>query len=124
MNGWPVEKIPDTDKLFMRVERSYVRNGEFIPGAFRNNPPDDGGMSTDWENYSTPEDTRERARIPANNGVIEMLVEDVRKIPGQSVKHTPALDNRSHTDVYGAKNTEVRLKFLRIAKWAIAYNPR
>jgi len=119
VEAWPEEEIPDPDHLFMRVEKSFVRNGEIIPGAFRNRPTERDGMSTDWERYSTPEQTRNRAKVPSNNGVIELLVEDVRKVPGQTVKHTPSheLNNRAHTDVFGAKDTEARVKLRRIAKW-------
>jgi hypothetical protein len=116
VDDWAPEEIPSQDRLFMRIERSFVRRGDFAPGAFRNHGD---GMSTDWARYSTPDKTRSRGRVPENNGVIEMVVDDVRGVPGQAVKHTPdrAANNRAHTDVMGAKDTEARLKLKRIARW-------
>src|SRR5437870_13118924 len=62
---WEAEEIPNEDFLFMRVHHSYLDDdGESIPGAFRNQPPKIGGMSTDWQKYSTPEHTIARARQP------------------------------------------------------------
>lgn len=117
LNSWQAEDIPGQDKLFMRVERSFVKNGEVIPGAFRNHPTETDGMSTDWSRYSTPQDTRQRAKVPVNNGVVEMLVSEVRQVPQQTVKHSPIPTNRSHTDVWGVKDPEVRLKLRRLARW-------
>jgi hypothetical protein len=121
---WPQETIPPDQRLFMRVERSFVKNGNFIPGAFRNRPTEQDGMSTDWERYSTPDQTRNRAAKPANNGVIEMLAGDVAGVPGQTVVHTPdaSRNNRAHTDVFGVKDPEARLKLKRIARWVDGFH--
>ena len=75
-------------------------------------------MSTDWAKYSAPEETRGRGRKPAAEYfVVALNVEETRKLPGQSVEHTPdgANKNRAHTDVYGPKDPEVREKLLRIS---------
>lgn len=78
-----VEQIPDEDLLFMRAHRMFFRDGQFAPGVFR----DQGdGMSVDWERYSTPEETRLRARRPEDNAVIEMVTGEVRAIPPVSVE--------------------------------------
>ena len=114
---WPVEHVPNEDRLFMRVERTFVRDGKFIPGVFKNRPTESDGMSTDWDRYSTPDVTRDRAKVPQNNGVIEMPVAEVRKIIHQTVVHRPIQSNRSHTDVLGPKDEEVRLKLRRVAQW-------
>ena len=112
---WEAEEIPDEDFLFMRVHHSYLDDdGEPIPGAFRNQPPKIGGMSTDWQKYSTPEQTIARARQPTANIIIEFLTGAVRKIPNQLVIHTPEVDNRAHTDVFGEKTVEVRERFMQI----------
>lgn len=116
---WEPELIPDPDRLFMRVQKTFVRNGEVIPGVFR----DQGdGMSTDWEKYSTAEQARGRARVPADNAIVALVVGDVRSVP-LSVDHTPdeALKNRAHTDVRGEKSPEVRLKLLRLRQpgWVV-----
>ena len=60
---WPVESIPDDDRLYMRVPKSRVIDGWPDLGMFSNgNPPGGGrpGLSTDWSKYSTPEETRAR----------------------------------------------------------------
>ena len=116
---WPAEVIPAADKLYMRVHRMYVRNGDFVVGAFR----DQGGaMSTDWEKYSTPQETRDRARVAADNGVIQMVSGDVAAIPDLTVAHTPdvVLRVRAHTDVAGEKTPAVRVKLKRISHWTLA----
>lgn len=116
---WQSENIPNEDFLFMRVHKQKftARYPIFSPMVFMNRG---GGMSTDWSKYSTPNETRNRGRIPQDNAVIRMLVSDVRKIEGQTVTHTPDIQrkNRSHTDVFGEKDEdpEVRLKFLRISE--------
>ena len=117
VSAWPQELIPDNDELFMRVHCQWTRNGNPIPGAFRDH---DGGMSTDWAKDSTPEQTLRRARKnPEKNGVVKLQVSEVRAIPNQTVVHTPEIANRAHTDVLGIKDEEVRLKFTRICTWII-----
>ena len=124
MTPWPIEEIPDGDALYMRVHRQWFRpDGSIINACFRNRPDDSGGMSTDWARYSTPEETRQRARRPQDNAVVAMNVGQVRAIPGQTVQHSPIFghsdlpDNRAHTDVFGSKeqDPEVRLQFRRIS---------
>ena len=104
----------------MRVHNDYSENGSVAPGAFRNH---NAGMSTNWDKYSNPETTQEQAPNPNENAVISMVVGDVRLIPGQSVEHTPKIErnNRAHTDVFGTKDTEVRLELKRIAKIEIPF---
>ena len=114
---WEGEEIPDEDFLFMRVHQDYWDDeGEPIPKAFRNHPKKTGGMSTDWQKYFTPEETRQRGRDAAANIVIQLLTGTVRKIPDQSVVHTPDVENnnRAHSDVFGEKTTEVRERFMQI----------
>lgn len=122
---WPVEDIPAEALLYMRVHKMWCRDGDVLPGAFSNHGDDTGrpGMSTDWEKYSTPEDTRNRTkRDPLNYGVVKMIAGRVRGIPDQTVEHTPVHpDNRAHTDVFGDKdsNPEVRVLLRRASDWAI-----
>ena len=59
------------------------------PSAFREH---EGGMSTDWAKYRTPAQTLAAARIPNDNGVIRLIVGQVRQIPLQ-VTHTPIVVN-------------------------------
>jgi hypothetical protein len=117
---WPLEAIPDDALLYMRIHRDHVdaSDGIPIPGAFRNRCD---GMSTDWNKYSTPRETRARGRVPSDNGVVRLVVAEVRGVPGQTVKHTPdvASRNRAHTDVFGEKDPEVRMKLRRLSAWEI-----
>jgi hypothetical protein len=121
--GWPQEAIPDEDSLYMRVHRQWAfENGDLKPGVFRNQPPENQGgtgMSTDWDRYSTPRDTRFRAKTPEDNLVIRLGVGAVRRVPRQAVIHSPDVQtkNRSHTDVVGPKqrDPEVRIKLLEAA---------
>jgi hypothetical protein len=114
----------------MRVQKNWLdANGEPMPGTFRNHPTRSDGMSTDWNKYATPEECRLRGRTPSDNAVIQLMVEDVRKIPEQVVEHTPIYEplsdpplfNRAHTDVFGDKdkNTEVRFHFMKIYSFVI-----
>lgn len=123
---WPVEDIPDTDRIFMRIHETHVKpkDGSISTGAFVDRGD---AMSTDWEKYRIPQQTRDAAKKPEKNGVVAMNVGKVRKIesPRQEVEHTPLHghkeipDNRAHTDVRGEKTEEVRLKLRRIATWMI-----
>jgi hypothetical protein len=116
---WITENIPNQDKIYMRVHRNMIKNGQPSTGIFKNQPTSTDGMSTDWEKYSTPEDTRNRvapSKDPANYGVISMQVENVKNVPNQTVVHTPDIpnNNRAHTDVFGEKDAEARVHFGRI----------
>jgi hypothetical protein len=117
---WESEEIPDEDLLYMRVHRAQLdSDGKPIPGAFRNHGR---AMSTNWSKYSSPEETRQRARSPSENAVIQMMTGEVRAVPGQSVVHTPDLPtrNRAHTDVTGEKTPEVRIRFSRVYQVVLA----
>ena len=77
-------------------------------------------MSTDWDRYSTPEKSRERANRPEDNGIVSLPAGGVRAI-NLTVEHAPESDNQAHTDVIGMKRsggeeeTRLRLKLLHIA---------
>ena len=117
---WAPEAIPPNAKLYMRVHKSYVRNGDFQPGVFSNKGEGSSpGMSTEWEKYSTPEEARGRSKVPADNGVIALEAGPVREIEGLTVEHTPDLERRirGHTDVFGPKTPQARVMLKRIAKW-------
>ncbi len=114
--SWEKEEIPNSSMLYMRVHwRDLGEDDTPNVGAFRDHG---GSMSTDWDKYSTPQETLNRARVPRRNAVIEMNVEDVRSIPHQIVKHCPMPENRAHTGVIGDKrgDPEVRIKFRRICR--------
>ena len=118
LGAWPKESIPNAALLFMRVHELWRRNGGVSPGAFKNH---NGGMSTDWEKYAAPEETRGRGREPERNAVVALAAGDVRQVPGQVVEHTPQVDNRAHGDVFGQKDTEARFKLRRLASIVIPF---
>lgn len=103
----------------MRVHCTKIVNGEPISSAFC----DIGrGMSTNWKKYCvTAEEARLKAREPAKNGIIEFVVKAIRSIPPLSVEHTPDIErkDRSHAEVIGEKDAEVRMKLGRAFQWAI-----
>lgn len=126
--SWPPEEIPDDATLYMRIHRQYIKpDGSLRSGCFQNRPDDRGGMSTDWDRYATPQETRERARRPHDNAVVALHAGQVRTIPDQEIRHSPVHnhpelpDNRAHTDVYGPKeqDPEVRRRFQRIARFVL-----
>lgn len=118
---FPKEQIPDTANLFLRVHRTWLASdGDINPGFFRNIPDTpDGGMSCDWDRYSTPEQTKQRAKKPELNGVLQFRAGDINGVPNQRLEHDPVDDNQAHSQVFGEKTPEVRLKFKRLCKWII-----
>jgi hypothetical protein len=118
--SWESENIPDEDSLWMRVHRMWFdAQGNVLPGSFQNRPTAQDGMSTDWQKYANPEYTRSRAKKPQDNAVIRLVVGEVRQLPNQSVVHTPDSNNRAHTDVFGEKHPEVRVKLARMCRIVI-----
>jgi hypothetical protein len=75
---WDSEYIPDESQTYMRAHSQYFRGKLLQPGVFRKR---DGGMSVDWDKYSTPEQTRQRCASPPDNAVIRLAVIGVRDIP-------------------------------------------
>lgn len=43
---WPIESIPDSDLLYMRIHKVFVIDGELQPGVFRDH---NGPMSVHWQ---------------------------------------------------------------------------
>lgn len=123
MSQWEIESVPDGAALYMRVHKNWLEGNGLKLGVFRNR--DDGGMSVDWEKYSTAQDTRKRARDPAANYVIVLIAGEVRNVPEQKVVHEPDVEtnNRAHTNIFGVKDEEARVKFGRLWKWAIEPSP-
>ena len=87
-------------------------------------------MSTNWNRYADAELTRQQVALlfhpatgqpkdPANYGVVEFVVEEIREIEDVEVIHTPKQENRAHTDVTGTNSPETRVKLGRIGDWAI-----
>lgn len=114
--NWPVEDIPDDDSVYMRAHRMFFRP-TLQPGVFT---PHGGGMSVDWEKYSSPEDTRQRAKNPDHNAVIRLPALGIRDINNLALEHTPEPENRAHSDVFGLVNsedlTEARILLLNLSR--------
>ena len=72
---------------------------------------------------SLPEETRQRAKKPSENGVIVLLVGGIQGIPDLKVRHVPEPTNRSHceTDLPDRREdlTEIRLLLKRLASVVI-----
>src|SRR6266446_6467447 len=125
---WPKEDIPDNASVFMRIHKNFIIGGDVMPNAFRDQGP---GVSVDWNEYSTPLETRNRARTPSANAVISMIAAEIHKIDALIVEHAPIQENtfdeegrplapnRAHSEVIGQKTTEVRVKLSRIWVWKI-----
>ncbi|NOS99960.1 MAG: hypothetical protein HOP29_04975 [Phycisphaerales bacterium] len=106
VSPWLVEPIPDTDQLFKRIHRKLFKpDGRIMTGAFEHTE-----MSVDWSRYSTPAETQQREGNAAENAVVNLSVAEVRRIPGQTVGHTPKKGNRSHSHVKGKKNAEAKMR--------------
>ena len=125
---WPKEDIPNEASVFMRLHRNLIFTGEIGPNVFRDQ---EGGMSVDWDKYSSASETRARGRTPADNAVISMGVASIRAIEALVVEHDPVQENsfdqkgnplkpnRAHSQVIGEKDTQRRLMLSRIWKWEI-----
>lgn len=123
----------------MRLHWRLIQGNDVGPNAFREHG---GGMSVDWGKYSTPLETRNRARKspPSDYAVIGMITRDIRAIDGLVVEHDPIQENshdengdpiepnRAHSEIVGIsstsaeKKTERRLKLSRIWHWEIRLN--
>jgi len=91
------EDIPNEDRLYYRVHQTYLLMGELKPGVFREIGD---GMSTDWAKYSTPLESRNRAKKPEKNGIVSFIVGGLRNL-NLTVVHAPSKENRAHTNVKG-----------------------
>lgn len=118
--GFSAEQIPNSDSVFMRAHRIHFRNGGLEPGVFKAHG---GGMSVDWEKYSTPEQTQQRGKNAQDNAVLVLQVGDIRAIKGLDVNHRPIAENRAHSDVTLPEKreelVETRMLLKRVAKIAI-----
>lgn len=121
-SAWPVEPIPDGDRLFYAIHKMWLRKDgtRVAPECFENRPDErTGAMSTDWERYSTAEEARQRRRVPSDNAIGMFVAGQLRAIPDQTVMHSPLPDNRAHTDIGGPKETadlDVQAEFARIVE--------
>ncbi len=76
-------------------------------------------MSVDWEKYSTPAQSQAIAKTPAKNAIVSLRAGEVRQIQTLRVEHEPRRDNRAHSEIFGEKDPEVRVKLSRLITWEI-----
>lgn len=99
--NWEIESIPNEAVLYYRVSKKWLRPEEKMhPGVFQEAQ---GSMSTDWEKYSSPMETKQRVAAPDKFYVIKLLVSYIRYRHTLSVIHSPSAINlnQAHTDVFG-----------------------
>jgi len=116
MSRYQKEPIPDNDYLYQCVHLTFINECKLNPGVFCDHK---GAMSTDWSKYSTPKESQLRAKQPEKNGIIQLMAGNIREIPNQRLEHEPENDNQAHTNIYGEKDPEVRVKYSRIYSWVI-----
>ena len=122
---WPVEEIPDDGILYRTAHKNLLLGHEGLgedevpPGVIKV----EDELSTDWDRYSTPEESRSRARSPDDTGVVFLPVGALREQTRQRVEHRPLSTNRSHSLIVGKKDPETRLKLRRLARWVIRIAP-
>ena len=116
--AFPIEVIPNEAAAFMRAHKTRIRDGLPTLSAFV--PKGNGGLSVDWDKYSTPEEARSRGKVPGDNAIIRMGVGDIRQIEeGIDIKHKPLSENRAHSEIglpsEGPAQAEIRVMLNRIA---------
>ena len=110
----------------MRAHAHHFLDGSLDHRVFRRRPD---GLSVDWSQYSSPQDTRGRATSnPQHNAVLLLVVGSVRSISPLIVEHAPVNDtdepNRAHSLIKNLPSsdpdlTEVRFKLHKSAQIVI-----
>lgn len=129
--SYPVENIPDEDKVYCYVHKSQKnpKNAKKIRTDFFTDPK----KSCEWCKYTTPQETLDRLaktykrgteqlKNPADYGVISLEVNEIRKNK-LDVQHRPTykpFPNQAHAEIIG-EDEEFRLKLAnpKIYKWEI-----
>lgn len=98
--GWPVESIPDDDRLFRRIPPVWYNKEEdrVTSAAFR-----DPDMSVNWEKYITPENAVRK--YPAH--YLAALTAKTPRAKSLEVKHSPSRLQHSHSSILGKKTTAI-----------------
>jgi len=133
--AFEIEDIPVSALLYYRIHKTKIDPDEphekrkIMPMAFDPQPQGSTQMSTDWNKYATPEESRNRAKVPSDNGIVSFLVERINNAPYPlNVKHDPVLSepfsNKAHTIVYDVpprKKNDIglRMKLRDICNWEI-----
>lgn len=127
MKKLEIMNIPDGDNVYMRVHHQNIilENNKkvILPIAF--DIKGDGGLSVNWDKFSSPESTQSGARKPQSNNVISMKVEKIRKLDSAlDVKHVPLDDNYSHSEIFNIpprkpNGMKVRVQLMDLSKWVL-----
>ena len=142
---WEEEgSIPANDMVFVRVHHQKIdKKNNFLPNAaaFKNTPEVGPDLSSDWNKYSTAQQSRQQIGLEYKTGKVEFknpndffivsfLVKDILALNlEQRVEHSPRQDNfpdefvgspwnKAHASIIGDAE-ERRLKMIGIAKWEI-----
>lgn len=131
MIRFPVEEIPNNQKLFYRIHKVNIDESEtdkikkIKPVAFDPQPKELNSvqMSVNWEKYSTAESTKLSARKPELNGVLSFNSSSIRLEPiNLNVTHSPTT-NQAHShihDIVSEKNDpEIRILLRESCSWEI-----
>ena len=117
-NIFPVESIPDTAHVLRRILQIHHKNDDIEPAAFDLA----GGMSCDWERYSTAQQSIDR--VPNKKikfaGVVYFVCGKLQ-VEEFDVNHTPSNENRAHCTVSAENTEEKRTKLTRLYEkdWAL-----
>ena len=108
------EPIPNDSWLYRRIHWSLINpdTGEVSRSAFALRKGE-LGLSVDWDRYSTPEDARQRAKVPEDNAIGALLAGGVRQLPGHDVHHNPKPDNPAHSLIIGDNSPRARFHLAR-----------
>ncbi len=152
---WKTENVQNDAIVYVRVNREYIqKKGDKIglpnTGAFYNTPKNGSDLSSDWNKYSTPEDSRERIgkefklsklgqyKTSSEFYIVSFKVQDIYDLElEQSIEHSPRQENfpdeidgfpwnRSHCSIIGDASLERRTRMPDICTWEIPppeYNP-
>ena len=131
MEAGEIQTIPDMDCVFLRIHRVNVDFdatsdvNSILLYAFDPKPKGSTGLSVDWSEHSSAEESRSRSKEPHNNGIVSLCVEKVRAIP-LKVLHRPIENNFSHSEISEIpprKPTDlgIRVKLRDIAVWEIRF---
>jgi hypothetical protein len=53
-----------------------------------------------------------------------MVASEIRSVPDQRLEHDPTAENRAHSQVFGEKTPESRLKLKRICAWVLSVSSK
>lgn len=122
--------------MYNKIHKTFIKDKDpelISPSAFRD--PNVTGISTEWNKYSTPQETQKRPvnHPPEEYGVVSLKVKEIREKeeldkliiePSPKQKTKNYTGNRAHTNInglleYGFLMREAQVFLSRIVKWEI-----